>query len=83
MACGTPVAAFPVTGPIDVVQPGVTGSLDEDLAGAALAALTIDREGCRREASKHTWEHASAQFLGHLVRTSDGAAVAAAAACSR
>jgi glycosyltransferase involved in cell wall biosynthesis len=48
MACGTPVAAYPVTGPIDVVAPGITGVLDEDLHKAAVAALAIDREGCRR-----------------------------------
>jgi hypothetical protein len=39
MACGVPVAAFPVTGPIDVVQDGVTGALDTDLARAARRAL--------------------------------------------
>lgn len=72
MACGTPVAAYPVTGPIDVVAPGVTGALDEDLRKAALAALAIDREGCRHVAAGWTWERASAQFLSHLVRTRDG-----------
>ncbi len=72
MACGTPVAAFPVTGPIDVVTPGVDGVLSEDLGRAALAALEVDREGCRRSALGRTWERASAQFLSHLVRATDG-----------
>jgi glycosyltransferase involved in cell wall biosynthesis len=72
MACGTPVAAYPVTGPIDVVAPGVTGVLDEDLHKAAVAALAIDRDCCRRSAAAWTWERASAQFFGHLVRTRDG-----------
>ena len=72
MACGTPVAAFPVTGPIDVVTPGVDGVLSEDLGQAALAALEVDREGCRRSALGRTWERASAQFLSHLVRATDG-----------
>jgi glycosyltransferase involved in cell wall biosynthesis len=72
MACGTPVAAYPVTGPIDVVAPGVTGVLDEDLSKAALAALALDREGCRRVASTWTWERASAQFFGHLVSARGG-----------
>jgi RNA polymerase sigma factor for flagellar operon FliA len=67
MACGTPVAAYPVTGPIDVVKPGVTGVLDEDLKTAALAALALDRDAVRREAESWTWERASAQFLGHVV----------------
>jgi glycosyltransferase involved in cell wall biosynthesis len=72
MACGTPVAAFPVVGPIDVVSPGVTGVLDEDLGKAALAALAIDRDGCRRAVSGWTWQRASAQFLAHLVAVRDG-----------
>jgi glycosyltransferase involved in cell wall biosynthesis len=72
MACGTPVAAFPVIGPIDVVTPDVTGVLDEDLRVAALAALEIDRGGCRRAVEGLTWERASAQFLSHLVYARDG-----------
>ncbi len=48
MACGVPVAAFPVTGPIDVVEDGVTGALDQDLARAALRALTLKPQACRR-----------------------------------
>ena len=68
MACGTPVAAYPVTGPIDVVRDGYSGRLDEDLTRAALAALEIPREQCRRAALEHTWERATAQFLAHLVR---------------
>ena len=58
MACGVPVAAYPVTGPIDVVADGVTGVLDEDLRVAALAALTIDPEACREHALEHSWEAA-------------------------
>ena len=72
MACGTPVAAYPVTGPIDVVSAGVTGMLDDDLGRAARAALAIDRDGCARAARAWTWERASAQFLAHLVRARDG-----------
>jgi len=67
MACGTPAAAYPVTGPIDVVTSGVTGVLDEDLRTAALAALAVDREGCRRAVQGLTWERTSAQFLSYLV----------------
>jgi glycosyltransferase involved in cell wall biosynthesis len=72
MACGTPVAAYPVTGPIDVVDPEVTGVLNEDLGKAALAALALDREACRRAAGEWTWERASAQFFAHLVCARDG-----------
>jgi glycosyltransferase involved in cell wall biosynthesis len=73
MACGTPVAAYPVTGPIDVIAPGVTGVLDDDLRAAALAALALDRDACRRAALEWTWEKASAQFLSHLVCARGGA----------
>jgi glycosyltransferase involved in cell wall biosynthesis len=83
MACGTPVAAYPVTGPIDVVERGVTGVLDEDLRAAALAALALDREACRRAAAEWTWERATTQFLAHLVRVRDGGNVAAAARAGR
>jgi glycosyltransferase involved in cell wall biosynthesis len=79
MACGTPAAAYPVTGPIDVVAQGVTGVLDEDLGRAARAALSLDREACRRAAGEWTWERASTQFLGHLVRARDGHDLAAPA----
>jgi glycosyltransferase involved in cell wall biosynthesis len=82
MACGTPVAAYPVIGPVDVVKAGITGVLDEDLGRAALAALDVDRDGCRREASRWTWERASGQFLAHLVRARDGQDLAADVAIS-
>ena len=47
LACGTPVAAYPVTGPKDVIVSGRVGVLDEDLGRAARAALNIDRGACR------------------------------------
>ena len=43
MACGCPVAAYPVTGPVDVIGNSPAGALDEDLRAAAMRALTIDR----------------------------------------
>lgn len=67
MACGVPVAAFPVTGPVDVVRPGVTGVLDEDLRKAALAALELDPAACRDYALGQGWDVASRQFEGNLV----------------
>jgi glycosyltransferase involved in cell wall biosynthesis len=66
MACGVPVAAYPVTGPIDVVVNGVTGVLSEDLRTAALAALDLDRRACREHALRYTWEAATRQFLASL-----------------
>jgi glycosyltransferase involved in cell wall biosynthesis len=71
LACGTPVAAYPVTGPRDVLgaaSPPV-GGLDEDLRAAALAALTVDRAVCRRFAEGFSWSTAAKMFLGNLVPT--------------
>jgi len=66
MACGVPVAAFPVTGPIDVVAHGVSGVLHEDLQQAALAALSLPAEPCRQHAQKFSWRNATQQFLRNL-----------------
>ena len=66
MACGTPCAAFPVTGPIDVVKPGVSSILSNDLRGAAMAALKLRRDAVRCHALEFSWERATAQFLSHL-----------------
>ena len=68
MACGVPVAAYPVTGPLDVVVNGVTGVLHEDLAVAALQALALDPGACREHAMHHSWTAATRQFLAALAR---------------
>jgi glycosyltransferase involved in cell wall biosynthesis len=67
MACGVPVAAFPVTGPIDVVQDGVTGALDNDLARAAERALRLDPKTCRERALRSGWDACTREFEGNLV----------------
>jgi glycosyltransferase involved in cell wall biosynthesis len=67
MACGVPVAAFPVTGPIDVIEDGVTGALDVDLARAARRALEIDPRACRERALRSGWDACARQFEGNLV----------------
>ena len=66
MACGTPIAAFPVVGPIDVVKESVSGCLHQELQAAIAGALTLDREACRRYAQAFTWQRATQQFLGNL-----------------
>lgn len=66
MACGTPVAAYPVTGPVDVVRHGVTGILDEDLRAAALAALDVRRDVVRAHAVESSWGRATRQFVDNL-----------------
>ena len=67
MACGVPVAAFPVTGPIDVIEDGVTGALDPDLAAAARRALKLDPRTCRERAVKSGWDVSTREFEGNLV----------------
>ena len=71
MACGTPVAAFPVTGPLDVVAPG-TGVLSHDLRLAVLAALDCDRLACRRHAESFSWQTCTDAFRRQLTMLRTG-----------
>jgi glycosyltransferase involved in cell wall biosynthesis len=66
MACGVPVAAYPVPGPMDVVLNGVSGSLNEDLGTAIRQALRLDRSDCHAFASTFSWRHCTEAFLGQL-----------------
>jgi len=66
LACGCPVAAYPVTGPLDVIGDSPAGVLDHDLKAACLRALQIPRSVALAHARKFTWEAASRQFLDHL-----------------
>jgi hypothetical protein len=66
MACGTPVAAFPVAGPLDVVTDPAAGVLSEDLAAAATRALALDRAAVRRFALNFSWRSATRQFAANL-----------------
>jgi glycosyltransferase involved in cell wall biosynthesis len=67
MACGLPVAAYPVTGPIDIITNPELGSLDADLGRAIERALqTGVRAACVAEAQAYTWEHSTTQFVSNL-----------------
>ena len=66
LACGVPVAAFPVPGPLDVLEAGVTGVLHEDLARAVAGALRLERHACVAAASAFSWQSATTQFLAGL-----------------
>jgi glycosyltransferase involved in cell wall biosynthesis len=66
MACGTPVAGYPVTGPKDVVCEGVTGCLDDDLAAAVRRALAVDRRGCRDHALAFGWRGVAERMAATL-----------------
>ncbi len=70
LASGTPVAAFDVTGPKDVLLAGgaAVGAIDTDLRRAALAALAQgDRAACRRYAERFSWRACAEIFLDNLV----------------
>jgi glycosyltransferase involved in cell wall biosynthesis len=66
LACGVPVAAFPVTGPKDVIGDQGIGVLDADLRAACLNALNIPREACRAFALTRSWTTSARQFIGHV-----------------
>ena len=66
LACGTPVAAFPVTGPLDVIAEHPVGALDSDLRSACIRALRMSRETCRSFALERSWENSARQFIGNL-----------------
>jgi glycosyltransferase involved in cell wall biosynthesis len=66
LACGTPVAAFPVTGPLDVIADHPVGALDTDLRSACMRALPVSRETCRSFALERSWENSARQFIGNL-----------------
>jgi glycosyltransferase involved in cell wall biosynthesis len=69
LACGTPVAAYPVTGPMDVMAnaSGTIGAMNVDLRTAALEALRADRAACRAHAERYSWRACAEIFLSHLV----------------
>ncbi len=67
LASGVPVAAFPVTGPLDVITSDKVGKLDEDLKKAMTEALKLDPNDCRRFALNYSWVNCAEQFFNHLV----------------
>ena len=66
LASGVPIAAFPVTGPKDVIADNPIGVLNQDLRAACLGALQISREACRAFALRHSWENSARQFIQHV-----------------
>lgn len=67
LACGVPVAAYPVPGPLDAICDPRVGRLDADLRRAALEALTLDPADCRRYALQWSWEASARRFVELLV----------------
>ncbi len=78
LACGTPVAAYPVPGPVDVLDATV-GCMDADLASAIGGALARDRAACAAYARGFSWEASARQFEAALVPLRPGLAPQVAA----
>jgi glycosyltransferase involved in cell wall biosynthesis len=66
MASGVPVAAYPTTGPIDVIGSSGAGVLDEDLGRAVLGALDISPDVCRARAMTFSWQSSAQTFFAHV-----------------
>jgi glycosyltransferase involved in cell wall biosynthesis len=75
LACGTPVAAFPVHGPIDVIGDSGAGALNQNLGKACIDALNIDRAYARAYAERFSWSQSIAQFEQNLSPFTRGPAV--------
>ena len=67
MSLGTPVAGYPVPGPLDVIEPGVTGYTDEDLGRAIRLCLGLDRKQVERASQRWTWHRCWTIFRDNLV----------------
>jgi glycosyltransferase involved in cell wall biosynthesis len=72
LASGIPIAAFPVTGPKDVVGSHPVGVLNENLRVACIEALRVSREACRTFALNRSWENSARQFIGHVQKAATG-----------
>jgi glycosyltransferase involved in cell wall biosynthesis len=69
LACGVPVAAYPVTGPADILGGHAeAGALHADLRQACLNALTCSRIAARALAETFTWQAATHQFLENVMQ---------------
>jgi hypothetical protein len=76
LASGVPIAAFPVTGPRDVIGNHPIGVLNEDLRAACMQAISICRDTCREFALRYSWDNSARQFIAHARKVAFGAAIA-------
>ncbi|MGV1013446.1 MAG: glycosyltransferase family 4 protein [Methyloceanibacter sp.] len=72
LASGLPVAAYPVSGPKDVLAGSEAGILDTDLQDAALRALRLDHDAAREHALTYDWQHSARQFIGNMLTVNQG-----------
>jgi glycosyltransferase involved in cell wall biosynthesis len=62
LACGVPVAAYPVTGPLDIIEQGVNGYMFEDLSKATEMCMKLNKSKIHKSSLKWTWENCYQQF---------------------
>lgn len=67
LASGIPVASVPAPGPIDLIQEGVNGSVNDDLMLACMRAIRCSSENARSSTHTYTYQASHAQFRAHLV----------------
>lgn len=67
LACGVPVAAYPVQGPVDIIENGRSGFVDANLRSAAAGAMYVSPESCRVRALEFSWDRVGQQFYDNLV----------------
>ena len=72
LACGVPVAAYPVQGPVDIIGNGRSGYVSEDLREAAMQALQVDSRSCRERALQFSWDAVGEQFFSNLLPLREG-----------
>ncbi len=72
LASGLPVAAFPVTGPRDVIGDEPVGALNDDLRIACLTAVTISPQACLAFAARHTWDASARAFVENITNARAG-----------
>ena len=72
LASGTPVAAYPVTGPKDILTDSTINTLDNSLEISIQKALKVKREDCRHFALQLTWEGCTEQYLSYMINAKTG-----------
>jgi glycosyltransferase involved in cell wall biosynthesis len=83
LASGLPVAAYPVTGPVDLITGGVHGALDRDLKAAILRAQSIPSGNAREHGLKFSWQRTAALFINNIEAAHRRAGIAAKSGATR
>lgn len=68
LAVGTPVAAYPVAGPLDIIENGITGHMSEDLKASIDICLRLPRDRVERASLKWTWDRCWQIFRDNLIK---------------